>query len=58
MPHRRFLFLLTILLCIEFTLLAISPNDRKDRLLENVLVVLLVGAIYRTYRKFTLSRIS
>ena len=57
-PHRRFLLLLTILLGIEFAALAISPNDRKDWLLENVLVVLFVGAMLGSYRKITLSRIS
>jgi putative membrane protein len=58
MPHRRFLFLLTIVLGIEFVVCAIAPNDRKDWLLENVLAVLLVGAMFASYRKLTLSRIS
>jgi putative membrane protein len=58
MPHRRFLFLLTIVLGIEFVVCAIAPNDRKDWLLENVLVVLFVGAMFTSYRKLTLSRIS
>jgi len=58
MPHRRFLFMLALLLGIEFALLAIAPNDRKDWLLENVLVVIFVGAIVASYRKLTLSRIS
>jgi putative membrane protein len=57
-PHRRFLFLLGILLAIEFGLLAIAPNDRKDWFLENVLVVVFVGAIYASYRRLMLSRIS
>ena len=58
MPHRRFLFLVTVLLGIEFVVLAIAPNDRKDWLLENVLVVLFIGAMFASYRKLTLSRIS
>lgn len=58
MPHRQFLFLLTIVLGIEFVVLAIAPTDRKDWLLENVLVVLFVGALYGSYRKLMLSRIS
>lgn len=58
MPHRRFLFLLAVLLGIEFVVLAIAPNDRKDWLLENVLAVLFVGAMFASYRKLTLSRIS
>ena len=58
MPHRRFLFLLCILLGIEFAVLAIAPNDRKDWFLENVLVVLFVAAMFAGYRKLMLSRIS
>ena len=58
MQHRRFLFLVTVLLGIEFVVLAIAPNDRKDWLLENVLVVLFIGAMFASYRKLTLSRIS
>lgn len=58
MPHRQFLLLLTIVLGIEFVVLAIAPTDRKDWLLENVLVVLFVGALYGSYRKLMLSRIS
>ena len=57
-PHRRSLFLLSVLLGIEFALLAIAPNDRKDWFLENVLVILFVGAMYASYRKLMLSRIS
>ena len=58
MSHRRFLFLLSVLLGIEFVVLAIAPNDRKDWLLENVVLVLFVGAMFASYRKLTLSRIS
>ena len=58
LPHRRFLLVLGVLLGFEFLALAISPNDRKDWLLENVLVVLFVGALFASYRRLTLSRIS
>ncbi len=58
MLHRRFLFLLTVLLGFAFVVLAIVPNDRKGWLLENVLVALCVGAMFASYRKRTLSRIS
>lgn len=58
MPHRQFLLVLAILLAIEFAVLAISPHDRKDWLLENALVVLFVGAMFASYRKLVLSRIS
>ena len=57
-PHRRLLFLLTVLLGIEFVVLAIAPNDRRDWLLENVLLVLFVGAMVASYRKLMLSRVS
>jgi putative membrane protein len=56
--HRRFLYLLTTLLAIEFAILAIHPDDRHDWILENVLVLLFVGFLYLTYRRLTLSRIS
>lgn len=58
MPHRQFLLVLAILLAVEFAVLAISPHDRKDWLLENALVVLFVGAMFASYRKLVLSRIS
>ena len=58
MPHRRFLLLLGVLLGMEFVVLAIAPNDRKDWMLENALVVLFVGAIFASYQRLTLSRIS
>jgi putative membrane protein len=58
LPHRRFLYLLTSLLALEFAILAIHPNDRHDWILENVLVVLFVGFLFLSYRRLTLSRIS
>jgi putative membrane protein len=58
LPHRRFLYLLSALLAAEFAILALAPQDRKDWLLENVLVVLFVGFLYATYRRLTLSRVS
>ena len=58
LPHRRFLYLLTALLALEFAILAIHPNDRHDWILENVLVVLFVGFLFLSYRRLTLSRIS
>ena len=38
--------------------LGIAPHDRSDWALENALVVLFVGALAATYRRFPLSRIS
>jgi putative membrane protein len=58
LSHRRFLYLLTALLGLEFAILAIRPYDRHDWMLENVLVVLFVGFLFVSYRRLTLSRIS
>jgi len=58
MPHRRFLLLLSVLLGIEFALLAIAPHDRKDWALENALVVLFVGALLASYPRLMLSPLS
>jgi putative membrane protein len=58
LPHRRFLIVLSALLGLEFIALAIAPYDRKDWLLENVLVVVFVVAMLATYRKLMLSRLS
>lgn len=57
-PHGRYLFVLTCLFTLEFLALAMDPFDRKDWLLENVLVVVALGALWATARKFPLSRIS
>jgi putative membrane protein len=58
MPHRKFLTILAVLLGIEFVALGIAPNDRKAWLLENALVVICVAALYFSYRRLTLSRVS
>ncbi len=58
LAHRSFLYLLTAFLVLEFSILAIAPHDRHDWLLENVLVILFVGAMISTYRRMTLSRTS
>lgn len=57
-PHGMYLLVLTCLFVLEFAPLAVSPYDRKDWLLENVLVVVALGALWGTARKFPLSRIS
>jgi putative membrane protein len=56
--HHRLLYVLSFLFLVEFIILAIAPHDRADWALENVLVVLLVGLIAISYRRFPLSRIS
>jgi putative membrane protein len=58
MPHGRYVLGLLIPLAILWAALAISPNDRSDWLLENVLLVAAIVFLGVTYGKFTLSRVS
>jgi putative membrane protein len=58
MSHRRYLVCLLVPLAILWATLAISPIDRKDWLLENVLLIGAVAFLAVTYRRFPLSRIS
>ncbi len=56
--HQKFLAILAVLFCVEFVILAISPYDRADWALENVLAVIFVAVLALTYKQFPLSRIS
>lgn len=58
MTHRKYVSLLAVLLAILWVPLAFAPFDRKDWLLENVLLVLALATLAATYRSFPLSRIS
>ncbi|MEW8014947.1 MAG: DUF2238 domain-containing protein [Candidatus Sedimenticola endophacoides] len=58
MNNRRFLGLLAIVYLALWVVLAISPNNRHDWMLENVLVVIASITLVMTYRTFPLSRIS
>lgn len=58
MTHRRYVLTLAVLLLLLWTPLAFEPFDRKDWLIENVLLVLAVIMLVTTYRRFTLSRTS
>jgi putative membrane protein len=58
MPHRRYLLILTVIFTIEWLVLSISPNDRADWALENVIVAAFAVPLASTYKKFPLSRIS
>jgi putative membrane protein len=58
LPHRRYLLILTVIFTIEWLVLSISPNDRADWALENVIVAAFVVPLASTYKKFPLSRIS
>ena len=56
--HRSYLFFLTCLFGVEFIFLAIDPYHRKDWVLENVLVVIFLLALFLSAKKFPFSRIS
>jgi putative membrane protein len=56
--HRTYLLCLTLLFFVEFIFLAFEPYDRKDWLLENVLVAIFLLLLLLTAKKFPLSRIS
>lgn len=58
MSHGRYILCLLIPLAILWAVLAVSPNDRSDWLLENVLLVAAIVFLGVTYRKFTLSGVS
>ena len=52
---NRFLTFLLLLYAIIWIALAVAPSDRTAWLLENLLVVLFVGAFAFTFRRFTFS---
>jgi putative membrane protein len=56
--HQRYAFILIALFSLAWTLLAISPVDRADWALENVIVVVFIVLLVSSYKKFPLSRIS
>jgi putative membrane protein len=55
---RPLLLVLGLVLLVEFLVLAWTPVSRSDWLLENLLVVLLVGLLVLSYKRFRLSRLS
>ncbi len=56
--HKQYFTTLALIFLIIFVLLAISPHDRADWALENVLVVLFAVFLAWSYFNFPLSRIS
>ena len=58
MKRSNYLWSLAIVYAIWWALMAISPNDRSDWLLENVLVFAAVGVLVYTHKAFPLSRVS
>jgi len=58
MTRKNYLWMLAIVYTAWWVAMAISPYDRSDWVLENVLVVLAVGLLVFTYKSFPLSRVS
>lgn len=58
MSHKNFVITLSLLFFIEFVVLSISPYNREDWALENVLVLVFVLFIAWSYKKFPLSKLS
>ncbi|MEW6088601.1 MAG: DUF2238 domain-containing protein [bacterium] len=56
--RKKYLLILGAILFIEFIVLAVNPYDRRDWLLENFLVLIFIGFLFKTYKKFPLSKIS
>lgn len=56
--HNKYLILLTVIFAVEFLFLAISPHNRQDWAMENVLVFVLLVALFATSTSFPLSRVS
>jgi len=56
--HNRLQQGLALWYLVFWLLTAISPVDRRDWLLENFVVVLFVGLLIATYRRFPLSDVS
>jgi len=56
--HKGFFITLSLLFLVEFALLAISPYNREDWLLENVLVFLFVPFLAWTWIRMPLSKLS
>lgn len=58
MTHQRYFIILSTIFLVVFLVLAISPYDRHDWLLENALVLVFVVVMALSYKNFPLSRIS
>jgi putative membrane protein len=56
--HRRLVLVLAGLFAVQFVWLGIAPVSRSTWLLENMLVLLLGGALVASYRSFRFSRVS
>lgn len=58
MSHKNYALLLLGLFLILWISMAITPLDRHDWLLENILVIVLIPLLIFTFKRFPFSRIS
>ncbi|RMH66214.1 MAG: DUF2238 domain-containing protein [Calditrichaeota bacterium] len=58
MAQKKLLITFSLLLVIEWVWAAINPYDRKDWMLENILVILFVPVLWSRYTRALLSRFS
>jgi putative membrane protein len=58
LKHRNYLWTLAVAYAAWWGVMAISPDDRSDWLLENVLVFVAVAVLVYTHKAFPLSRVS
>jgi putative membrane protein len=56
--HRRYFLILSVLYLALWIALAIDPHDRSDWALENALVALAAIALFVSYKRLLLSRVS
>jgi putative membrane protein len=58
MTRKSYLWTLGVIYTLWWVLMAISPLDRSDWVLENVLVIIAAGLLAYTYKSFPLSLVS
>src|SRR5436190_22993828 len=58
MSNRRYLLVLTALFAVWWAILAIAPWDRLAWVLQNLLVLVVVGALAISRRRLAFSRVS
>ena len=56
--HQKYLAILALIFSVLFLILSITPHDRGDWALENLLALIFVIVLGLSYKKFPLSRIS
>lgn len=58
MSHKKYFLILSLVFLIEFIVLSVSPYNRADWALENILVLIFAVVMALSYKKFPLSRVS